>query len=124
VARLSFESQIIPLSRAGGWTRGSNTLHWGNNCGRRRDPNLLQYDALIYRGNSGGPVLDQSGYVVGIVVSDAGPTLFNAVNSTAAEFFLATNFVMYKEGDSTQDLNLHVVTRQAKDFTVLVECWQ
>ena len=108
---------------AGGWTKGSITSQWGVNSGGRRDLNLLQYDALTHRGNSGGPVLDQSGHVVGIVVSGA-RTRFNAVTSDAAEFFLDTNFVMYEEGDSTQDLSLQAVARQAKDFTVLVECWQ
>ena len=88
------------------------------------DMNLLEYDAPTYGGDSGGPLLDQSGHVVGIVVSSAGLTLSDAVNSDAAAFFLATNFVMYEEGDSTQDLNLQAVARQAKDFTVLVECWQ
>ena len=108
----------------GGWTKGSITSQWGINYGRRSDINLLQYDAPTFGGNSGGPILDQSGHVVGIVVSSSGPTLSNAVNSDVAEFFLSTNFVMYEEGDSTQDLNLHDVARQAKDFTVLVECWQ
>ena len=68
--------------------------------------------------------MDQSGHVVGIVVSSSGPTLSYAVDADAAEFFLSTNFVMYEEGDSTQDLNLQAVARQAKDFTVEVECWQ
>ncbi len=109
---------------AGGWTKGSITSQWGVNSGGRRDLNLLQYDALTHRGNSGGPVLDQSGHVVGIVVSGAGPTLSNAVDTYAAGLFLSTNFVKYEEGHSTQDLDLHDVARQAKDFTVRVECWQ
>ena len=109
---------------AGGWTKGSITSQWGVNSGGRRDLNLLQYDAITHRGNSGGPVLDQSGHVVGIVVSGAGPTLSNAVDTFAAELFLSTNFVKYQEGHSTQDLDLHDVARQAKDFTVRVECWQ
>ena len=88
------------------------------------DFNLLQYDAPTHLGNSGGPILDQSGHVVGIVVSGASPTLSNAVDSDAAERFLSANFVMYEEGDSTQDWNLHYVARQAKDFTVRVECWR
>ena len=109
---------------AGGWTKGSITSQWGVNSGGRRDLNLLQYDAITHRGNSGGPVLDQSGHVVGIVVSGAGPTLSNAVDTYAAGLFLSTNFVKYEEGHSTQDLDLHDVARQAKDFTVRVECWQ
>ena len=68
--------------------------------------------------------ISQSGHVVGIVVSGAGPTLSNAVDTFAAELFLSTNFVKYQEGHSTQDLDLHDVARQAKDFTVRVECWQ
>ena len=109
----------------GGWTKGSITSQWGINYGGGFwDFNLLQYDALTHRGNSGGPVLDQSGHVVGIVVSSARPTLSDAVNSDAAELFLFTNFVMYEEGDSTQDLNLHYVARQARDFTVRVKCWR
>ena len=107
----------------GPWTKGSITSQWGVNSGGRTDMNLLEYDAPTYGGDSGGPLLDQSGHVVGIVVSGA-RTQFNAVTSGAAEFFLDTNFVMYEEGDSTQDLNLQAVARQAKDFTVKVECWQ
>ena len=109
---------------SGGWTKGSITSQWGVNSGGRRDLNLLQYDAITHRGNSGGPVLDQSGHVVGIVVSGASPTLSNAVDTYAVGLFLSTNFVKYEEEHSTQDLDLHDVTRQAKDFTVRVECWQ
>ena len=108
----------------GPWTKGSITSQWGVNSGGRRDLNLLQYDALTHRGNSGGPVLDQSGHVVGIVVSGSGSTLSNAVDTYAAGLFLSTNFVKYEEEHSTQDLDLHDVVRQAKDFTVRVECWQ
>ena len=107
----------------GPWTKGSITSQWGVNSGGRTDMNLLEYDAPTYGGDSGGPLLDQSGHVVGIVVSGA-RTRFNAVTSDAAEFFLDTNFVMYEEGDSTQDLSLQAVARQAKDFTVEVECWR
>ena len=108
----------------GGWTKGSITSQWEVSYGGRWDINLLQYDALTHRGNSGGPILDQSGHVVGIVVSSARPTLSDAVNSDAAELFLSTNFVMYEVRDSTQDLNLHDVARQARDFTVRVKCWR
>ena len=107
----------------GGWTKGSITSQWGVNSGGRRDIDLLQYDAPTHLGNSGGPILDQSGHVVGIVVSGVSPALSNAVDVDAAEFFLSTNFVMYEVRDSTQDLNLHDVARQARDFAVRVKCW-
>ena len=63
-------------------------------AGPLNDPHQIQISAPVQLGNSGGPVLDASGYLIGIVVSKLNPVLgdmpqnvnFAIKASTAANF--------------------------------------
>jgi S1-C subfamily serine protease len=89
---------------------------------------FLQYDAATQNGNSGGPVMDASGNVIGIVRSgldNAETQLVNfAVKSTILEGFLSSNKVPFEKADLTEELKLPEIAEKAEAFTVLVGCWE
>lgn len=98
------------------------------------DIRFLQFTAPVQPGNSGGPLLDPSGHVVGIVArklsqSPAGPTSGDipqnvnaAVKSAVIREFLDTNGVKYRAAPSTGELHSADIAAQAKQAVVYVEC--
>ena len=94
------------------------------------DDTLIQMNAEVYSGNSGGPVLDNAGNVVAVVVSglDEGayigaglplPQLVNyAVSPDALEKFLSHH--TYQPSDSTKRITN--IAEHAKGLIVRVEC--
>ena len=102
---------------------------WGN------DSRHIQYDAPTQPGNSGGPVLDLSGNVVGIVSSglsqryaeETGHIAQNvnfAVKSFVAEAFLSSNGVDFETAESIEKMETADIAEKAETFTVLVGCWE
>ncbi len=57
--------------------------------GRRRMPEMVQADVDLYPGNSGGPLVNAQGQVVGINSMVTGPGMALAVPSRVAESFLS-----------------------------------
>jgi len=94
--------------------------------GMGNDSSVMQYDAATQPGNSGGPVLDLSGNVVGIVRSGHSeePNIYFAIKSYVAEGFLSANGVAYERAESKEDLKTAEIAKRAERFTVLVGCWQ
>jgi TPR repeat protein len=105
-------------------------------AGLRDDTRYLQITAPIQPGNSGGPLLDQSGNVIGIIVAkldavkiaeatgDIPQNVNFAINATMARPFLDANGVEYETAPSTRKLEAADIGERAKKFTVLVECWK
>ena len=104
-------------------------------AGWNNDSRHIQYDAPTQPGNSGGPVLDLSGNVVGIVSSglsqryaqETGHIAQNvnfAVKSFVAEAFLSSNGVGFERAESVEKMELADIAEQAETFTVLVGCWE
>lgn len=106
-------------------------------AGPRNNASMLQITAPIQAGNSGGPVLDQSGQIVGVVVSklnalriaavtgDVPQNVNFAINGTVARAFLETNGVELEHEVTTPVAAPTVdVAERAKHYTVLVECWR
>ncbi len=106
-----------------------------NLSGAGNDSTVLQFDAPTQPGNSGGPVLDSSGNVVGVAIqglskkyADATGHIAQNVNfavkSNIVENFLSSNNVPYEKSDSREKLELPDIAEKAERFTVLVGCWQ
>ena len=97
-------------------------------AGYENNSAIFQYDAATQSGNSGGPVMDASGNVIGIVRSgldNAETQLVNfAVKSTILEGFLSSNKVPFEKADLTEELKLPDIAEKAEAFTVLVGCWE
>jgi len=105
-------------------------------AGVRDDARYLQITAPVQPGNSGGPLLDQSGNVVGVVVGkldalkvaraigDIPQNVNFAVNANVARAFLDANGVDYALVPSTTNLQAADIGERAKKFTVVVQCWK
>jgi S1-C subfamily serine protease len=104
-------------------------------AGWQNDSSILQFDAPTQPGNSGGPLLDASANVVGVVSSSLSKeyaiqtdhiaqNVNFAVKSYLIEGFLTANGVTYKKAESKEELSLPQIAEKAEAFTVLVGCWQ
>lgn len=98
------------------------------------DIRLLQITAPVQAGNSGGPLLDANGNVMGVVVSklnalkvaratgDVPQNVNFAINANVLSSFLDANAVNYKTASGGATLPTQEIARRAQAFTVLVEC--
>jgi hypothetical protein len=100
------------------------------------DRRFLQITAPVQQGNSGGPLLDLAGNVVGVVVAkldaikvanltgDIPQNVNFAVSAWSARAFLDAYNVPYEIAPSKPRLTPADVAERARQFTVLVECWK
>ncbi len=100
------------------------------------DTRYLQITAPVQPGNSGGPMLDSAGNLMGVVVSkldairlakitgDMAQNVNFAINVNVLRSFLDANSVDYETANSDKPLLSTAIAEKAKGFTVLVECWK
>jgi len=101
------------------------------------DLSRLQMTAQIQPGNSGGPVMNRSGEIVGVVVETANEDYFReqrgtdtqnlnfAVRDSLAVSFLDTNNVDYQLGTADgESMAIADIAEIAQDFTGLILCYQ
>ena len=107
-------------------------------AGLRDDTRFLQITAPVQHGNSGGPVLDLSGNVVGVVQSKFDPSadaaddntidvpqnVNFAVSANTLRAFLDAQDIEYESALSTAPLSTAEIAARAHGFTVSLECWQ
>jgi len=105
-------------------------------AGPGNDTRLVQITAPMQPGNSGGPLLDESSHVVGVVVGkldaiglaaaigDIPQNINFAINAATARAFLDANGVSYQTAGSDQKVPTADIAERARGFTVLIECWK
>ncbi|MDH3601437.1 MAG: trypsin-like peptidase domain-containing protein [Candidatus Tectomicrobia bacterium] len=105
-------------------------------AGVQNDARFIQITAPVQPGNSGGPLLDQSGNVVGIVagkldanlilekLGDIPQNVNFAIKAAIARQFLEKYKVRYLETQSTTDHKSADVGDKGRQFTYVVECWK
>lgn len=103
-------------------------------AGVGNDSRFLQISAPVQPGNSGGPLIDQSGRIVGIVDAklDALRTLASsgslpenvnfAIKASVAQAFMEANSVAYERAAPTKQLSNAEIGERAQAFTVQVGC--
>jgi S1-C subfamily serine protease len=102
--------------------------------GLKGDTGQIQISAPVQPGNSGGPLLDSAGNVIGVVSSklnavkvasvtgDIPQNVNFAIGGNTLRAFLDAKGVNYKEVGRDADLRGEQIAARASGFTVLVEC--
>jgi S1-C subfamily serine protease len=103
--------------------------------GEDNDSRFLQITAPVQSGNSGGPLVDGAGDVVGLVTSkldamavaqatgDVPQNVNFAVKESVAQSFLDSRGIEASVDTSAQALDAADLADRVRQFTVLVECW-
>ncbi len=118
------------LASSGNFTSGSITA----TAGLADDSRHLQISAPVQPGNSGGPLIDESGNVVGVVVSkidtlklaavtdDVAQNVNFAIKATIAMSFLETNGIRYEVGQPGDRLEGPELAETARSYSVAIVC--
>ena len=98
------------------------------------DETSVQISAPVQPGNSGGPVVDRSGNLVGVVVSkldvmqvanvtgDIAQNVNFAIRGAMAKTFLQANGVDYEEQSSDEDIRPEQSAKMLQAATGLIQC--
>lgn len=118
------------LATSGNFTTGTVTAV----SGLGDDTRLVQISAPVQPGNSGGPLLDKFGNVIGVIVSklnalniaattqDIPQNVNFAIKTAIATNFLDASNVLPQEAPRTRELSPEAIADLAKLFTVRVNC--
>lgn len=105
-------------------------------AGLADDTSKLQISAPVQPGNSGGPLLDQAGNLIGVVVAkldaikvakaigDIPQNINFAVKGEVAQVFLKAHKVKFKTATAIKKLENTDIASRGRAFTVLVECYK
>jgi len=98
------------------------------------DTRMIQFTAPVQPGNSGGPLLDQSGHVVGVVtgklsplwtaahVGDLPQNVNFAIKASVVRDFLDSKGVDYSTAPSTATIATPIIAERIKNAIVSIEC--
>jgi S1-C subfamily serine protease len=102
--------------------------------GVMNDTRYLQISAAVQPGNSGGPLLDNAGQVVGMVAAKLNALKFAratgnipeninfAIKTGMLRDFLDNSVVAYQTADAKSELKTSDIARNARTFTLLISC--
>lgn len=117
-----------PLGDALGNSLSVTTGTINGHGGLKGKEGLVRFDAAVQKGNSGGPLLGQSGNVIGVVRGILDPSKAQNVNFAITlpviEAFLTKHAIAYEKGAPGAPLSPPDLAEMAKAFTVQVECWR
>jgi S1-C subfamily serine protease len=85
------------------------------------DTRYLQISAAVQPGNSGGPLLDTGGELVGIVSAKLDALNF-AIKTGMLRDFLDNSVVPYQTAAAKDELKTSDIARNARAFTLLISC--
>jgi trypsin-like peptidase len=118
------------LSQGGNLTTGNVSAL----AGLRDDPKYIQVTAPVQPGNSGGPLLDAGGNLVGVITAkldalavaqrtgDVPQNVNFAVRADALETFLQANKIAYDVAVTDIQLAVADIAEMAKQASVRIEC--
>jgi S1-C subfamily serine protease len=118
------------LSQSGNFTLGNIT----GMAGIGDDTSYVQISTPVQQGSSGGPLVDYSGNVVGIVTGklnaikavavtgDLPQNVNFAVKSVVATSFLESNRVSYSTGSTAKQMEPADLADHARSISVFIEC--
>ncbi len=121
-------SQVLATS--GNFTTGNVTAL----AGLGDDSRFFQISAPVQPGNSGGPLLDENGNLIGIVssklnflseIKNAGDIPQNvnfAIKASVAANFLQDNNIKFQIGEATQAMKAPDLADEAKALSAYIEC--
>jgi S1-C subfamily serine protease len=106
---------------------GRITALMGSTPSSLNDTRLLQISAPTFQDDSGSPLLDVSGHVIGVVSWQPGPTggAFHrdvAIKSAVVQAFLDAHGVPYRTSGPSSPLEAADIGEEAKGYTFLIEC--
>jgi hypothetical protein len=109
------------LSSSGNFTEGLITAL----TGPRDDSRLLQVSAAVQPGNSGGPLFDAFGNILGVIVGkiDALQNVNFAIKSSIAMNFLSANRILTSDGNHLREIGSEKIAELANQFTTRVLCF-
>ncbi len=105
-------------------------------AGAGGDVRQLQFSAPIQPGNSGGPVLDETGKVIGVASSMLDGLMLAAltgmmpqnvnfaVKTSVVRAFLQANQIAVDSGPAHAAMSAAAIGDSARRFTVKIECWR
>lgn len=108
--------------------------HINSTVGVKGNPDQMQIDVPIQRGSSGGPVLDEAGHIIGIVVSkldalklakrtgDLPQNINFAIRGDVVRAFLETQKVDFTASSASAKLENTELAKRGAAATVMVRC--
>jgi hypothetical protein len=127
----AFGYPLVPvLSRNGNFTLGNITAL----AGVGDDSRYVQISAPVQKGNSGGPLLDQNGNVVGVVaakmdamkvaavVGDLPQNVNFAIKGGIAASFLESNRIAFRDVAALSPISAADLADLAKEVSISVQC--
>lgn len=117
-----------PLGDALGNSLSVTTGTINGHGGLKGKEGMVRFDAAVQKGNSGGPLLGQSGNVIGVVRGILDPSKAQNVNFAitlpVVEAFLTKYAIAYQKALPGAPLGAPDLADLAAKFTVQVECWR
>ena len=102
--------------------------------GLRNNASQLQVDVPLQVGNSGGPLLDRQGQLVGMTVAklnalqmarvtgDMPQNVNFAIKHSVIKRFLETHRLQYQQTNNRGKLDISAIADEARTYTVALEC--